>query len=461
MSKAATREYILRKQEDYIGELDRRRRGRILDEVCRTTGLERKYASRLLKGSRRYRRRRARGKAHGAEAETLLVQAWTGAGCPNSKYLKAVIGKILEDLSELQFVRPETAAEVLRMSASTMERILRGRPRTARVWPRRNRRSGRNEVKDAIPCVSGERPPARRREPGYIQVDSVAFCGGFAEGDYFWAATATDVRTQWFEARPSYNLNAGNYAPAFRANLEAFPFPVTGIHSDNGPELVNAVIYQYETGRWPKAKLGRSWPGRKNHNAHIEQKNGSVLRTFVGDVRLAHPGLRRPFELLLEAICLYNNYFRPCVMLTSKSKRRDGKGYRCRYDEPRTPAQRALESGVLTAESEKRIRQTLARTNGVRLMELIGKRYRRLMALRRLLEAEAAPVCAVAAADSALRAAPPGPSAAATAQTPARRTGSPPPPAGWPHAEALGVHAFDERGDGSPTPPPALGVFFT
>ena len=411
MSKAATREYILRKQEDYIGELDRRRRGRILDEVCRTTGLERKYASRLLKGSRRYRRRRARGKAHGAEAETLLVQAWTGAGCPNSKYLKAVIGKILEDLSELQFVRPETAAEVLRMSASTMERILRGRPRTARVWPRRNRRSGRNEVKDAIPCVSGERPPARRREPGYIQVDSVAFCGGFAEGDYFWAATATDVRTQWFEARPSYNLNAGNYAPAFRGNLEAFPFPVTGIHSDNGPELVNAV----------------------NHNAHIEQKNGSVLRTFVGDVRLAHPGLRRPFERLLEAICLYNNYFRPCVMLTSKSKRRDGKGYRCRYDEPRTPAQRALESGVLTAESEKRIRQTLARTNGVRLMELIGKRYRRLMALRRLLEAEAAPVCAVAAADSALRAAPPGPSAAATAQTPARRTGSPSTPAGRPH----------------------------
>ena len=38
---------------------------------------------------------------------------------------------------------------------------------------------------------------------------------------------------------------------------------------------------------------------------------------------------------------------------------------------------------------------------------------------------------------------------------------SPPSPAGRPHAEALGVHAFDERGDGSPTPPPALGVFFT
>lgn len=71
MSKTATREYILRKQEDYIGELDRRRRGRILDEVCGTTGLERKYASRLLRGTRCYRRRRGRGKAHGAESTVL------------------------------------------------------------------------------------------------------------------------------------------------------------------------------------------------------------------------------------------------------------------------------------------------------------------------------------------------------------------------------------------------------
>ena len=400
MSKTATREYILRKQEDYIGELDRRRKSRILDEVCSTTGLERKYASRLLKGARRYHRRKPRGKAHGAEAEALLVQAWTGAGCPNSKYLKAMIGKILADLSKLQFVRPKAASEVLRMSASTMERVLKGRPRTARVWPRRNRRSGRNEIKDRIPCASGERPPARTRKPGYIQVDSVAFCGGQAEGDYFWAATATDVRTQWFEARPSYNLCASNYAPAFKANLEAFPFPVEGIHSDNGQELVNSVIYQYETGRWPKAKLERSWPGRKNHNAHIEQKNGSVLRTFVGDIRLAHPGLHRRFKLLLEAICLYNNLFRPCVMLTSKRKRRDGKGYKCRYDEPRTPAQRALDSGVLTEESEKRLRETLEKTNSVALMDLIGKRYRRLLALRRMLGGEASPVCAEAAADA-------------------------------------------------------------
>ena len=64
------------------------------------------------------------------------------------------------------------------MSASTMGRILRGKPRSARVWARRNRRSGRNEIKDRIPCESGEAIPARDLAPGKVQVDSVAFCGG-------------------------------------------------------------------------------------------------------------------------------------------------------------------------------------------------------------------------------------------------------------------------------------------
>ena len=414
MSRGSIREYILRKQDDYIGELNRRRKSKVLDEVCAVTGLERKYASRLLSGAREYRARKSRGKSHGQGAEELLAQAWRAAGCPNEKYLKVVVAKVLEDLGQLREVRRDEAAEVLSMSASTMGRILRGQPRTARVWARRNRRSGRNEIKDKIPCVSGEAIPARDLPPGKIQVDSVVFCGGVPEGDCFWAATATDMRTQWFEARASFNLCASNYAPAFRGNLEAFPFKIWEIHSDNGPELVNSVIYEYETGRWPRARLSRSWPGRKNHNAHIEQKNGSVLRVFIGDVRLSHPELKRAFDLLLEAVCTYNNYFRPCVMLLGKEKRADGKGYRCRYDEPKTPAQRALESGALSKEAEGRIRDTLAKTNGVWLMELIGKRYRHLLSLQKQMDNGRTVATPAAAAALALRAAPPGPPASAT-----------------------------------------------
>ncbi len=112
MSRGSIREYILRKREDYIGELNRRRKGKVLDEVCAVTGLERKYASRLLSGARTYHERKSRGKAHGKGAEKLLEQAWKGAGCPNEKYLKVVIGKVLEDLGQLQNVRGDEALGV-------------------------------------------------------------------------------------------------------------------------------------------------------------------------------------------------------------------------------------------------------------------------------------------------------------------------------------------------------------
>ena len=421
MSRKSKKEYLLKMKDDYLGEWDRRKRGRLLDEARRVTGLDRKYLNKILLGHREYRERKGRGKGYTPAAEALLVQAWEGAGCPCAKYLKSGIGKVLEDLGELQNVREEDARQVRAMSASTMERILRGRPRSARVWNRRTRRSGVNRIMAQIPCESGERTRACEAAPGEIQVDSVAFCGGDSEGSFFWAATATDRKTQWFEARASWNLCAANYVPAFEGNLAAFPFPVRSIHSDNGPEFINAVIFAHEKGCWPKARLSRSWPGRKNHNAHIEQKNGSVLRTFLGDVRLADPRLERAFALLLEAISLHNNYFRPCVMLLSKTKRPDGKGWRCVYDEPKTPAQRALESGALTERGRKRIEETMANTNGVWLMELIRKRRRHLLALKRKLDhpehstdGDAGP-----SSDSPLRGAPPGTSSSIPAPPPA------------------------------------------
>ncbi|MBP5786771.1 MAG: transposase family protein, partial [Kiritimatiellae bacterium] len=421
MSRTSTKEYLHRIQEDYLGEWDRRKRGRMLDEACRVTGLDRKYVNKILLGHREYRERKGRGKGHSPAAEALLVRAWEGAGCPCAKYLKSSIDKVLADLGELENVPEEDARQVLAMSASTMERILRGKPRSARVWNRRTRRSGCNRVMARIPCESGERVRACEVPPGDIQVDSVAFCGGESGGDFFWAATATDRKTQWFEAHASWNLCSANYVPAFEANLRGFPFPVRGIHSDNGSEFLNAVIFAREHGHWPQARLSRSWPGRKNHNAHIEQKNGSVLRTFAGDVRLADPRLKRAFDLLLEAITLYNNYFRPCVMLLSKTKRPDGKGWRCVYDEPKTPAQRALESGVLTERAKKAIEDTLAHTNGVWLMELLRKRYRHLLALKREL-GRGKPSTgggAGSSSDSPLRGAPPGTSSANPAPLPA------------------------------------------
>ena len=54
MSRMATNEYIGAKRRAYA-QADRAKRKRILDEVCETTGYERKYANRLLTGNRKLR----------------------------------------------------------------------------------------------------------------------------------------------------------------------------------------------------------------------------------------------------------------------------------------------------------------------------------------------------------------------------------------------------------------------
>ena len=88
MSRMATNEYIGAKRRMYT-TADRKKRIRILDEVGETTGYERKYANRLLTGSRKFRERKGRGKTYGADVAAVLKKVWLESGCPCLPYFKA------------------------------------------------------------------------------------------------------------------------------------------------------------------------------------------------------------------------------------------------------------------------------------------------------------------------------------------------------------------------------------
>ena len=63
MSRRSTKEYILRKRDDYLGETQRGKH-RMLDEICKTVGLTRKYVIKLMTGNIRYRERKGGGKSY-------------------------------------------------------------------------------------------------------------------------------------------------------------------------------------------------------------------------------------------------------------------------------------------------------------------------------------------------------------------------------------------------------------
>ena len=81
MSRMATNEYIGAKRRAYA-QADRAKRKRILDEVCETTGYERKYANRLLTGKRKFRERKGRGKTYGEDVAEVLRRVWREASAP-------------------------------------------------------------------------------------------------------------------------------------------------------------------------------------------------------------------------------------------------------------------------------------------------------------------------------------------------------------------------------------------
>ena len=111
------------------------------------------------------------------------------------------------------------------------------------------------------------------------------------------------------------------------------PFPLLGIDSDNGSEFINDLLYRYCLAE--KITFTRSRPYQKNDQAHVEQKNWSVVRHTVGYDRFDTDEELRLLKKVYEDLRLYINFFQPVMKLIGK-QRIDGKTTKY-YDKAITP----------------------------------------------------------------------------------------------------------------------------
>ena len=220
MSRQSKSEYITVKRERYGCTKKRKTKSRIIDEVVETLGFERKYAIRLLTGNRTFRPHKGRGKTYSDEAIALLIDLWRRANEPNSKYFKAQMARLLRDLRAVRNVPERLAQELLRMSASTIERNLKGLARKPLGALRKTYRTKESKSLAFVEVGSGERIPACDVEPGDIQVDTAALCGGDLRDNFIWVLTLTDRRTQWTEIRAVWNIRHNGLTVRHRKALE-------------------------------------------------------------------------------------------------------------------------------------------------------------------------------------------------------------------------------------------------
>lgn len=339
MGHAFRKDYMDKMKRRYAKARTRAQKRALIDETVAMCGLSRKFVIRLLNGSYRYRPHRGRAPSYSPGSRKTLVRLWLAMGQMCPLYLHAVMDAAIRDYGEAKAPIPEPIADELRrMSVSTITRLIRPH----RLTPRpANKRSGSKAALAAqIPAGPGRLDETG--EPGVLQIDTVALCGGDLRESFFWIVHATDAATQWCACAPAWNRGAEATSQALDHIFAHLPFTPKVIHIDNGREFINHHLLAYLATHHPDVRLTRSRPYRKNDNNRIEQKNGSIIRALFGDLRFSDHSQLPALTQLCDLWSLLNNHAIPCTRQIAKTRRTDVKGlsYRRTIDAPQTPWQR-------------------------------------------------------------------------------------------------------------------------
>lgn len=368
MSKVEKESILSITRRRYAMMRTKRARGRLLDEFCATTGFSRKHAIKVLSVSRRAPNRRGCPPGGTKEGLGLLVRLWKLSDMMCGKLLKSVIGLYLESLRKREELAERVCEEVLGMSASTIDRRLRA-AKSKTGGGKRRRRESLDMHRREIPLKVESWPEPYPKEPGWIEADTVAHCGGSMAGNFVWTLTLTDVATAWTGLKSVWNKGAEGVRDSVDEFITEVPFIVLAFNSDNGPEFLNSHLKAFFGPLAGSVMRTRSRSYRKNDNAHVEQKNGVQVRALFGYGRIDDPALLPLMSRVDRTQGLIKNLFTPTMRLLSKE--RVGSRYCKRYEKtPKTPAQRVLESSSVSEEDKDKVREMLARHD---IYELRGK----------------------------------------------------------------------------------------
>ncbi len=262
---------------------------------------------------------------------------------------------------------PALEAEgVLRVTAEVRGRLTGMSPATIdrRLRPFRRRRSGHGWGTTKPGTLLKQQVPVRTftpwedQRPGFVEIDLVAHCGTTTAGQYVNTLTVTDVATAWTECIAVPGKSQRFVLAALQAVRERFPFSWLGIDSDNGSEFLNEHLLRYCADE--QLTFTRSRPYWKNDQAHVEQKNWSVVRRLVGYGRYESPAALAQLNRVYDELRGWTNGWQPTLKLVAK-ERNDATGKtRKTYDRAQTPAQRVLAAALLDAPARAALAETLA-----------------------------------------------------------------------------------------------------
>lgn len=358
---------------------NRRVKCEILRSLELLHGYHRKSAIRLIRGelnrliagkSKEHRQRGRQSRYQDPDFKKALRQIWKELDYMCSKNLKKALPEWLPHLEEIYGAYDaDIKSRLLIISASTIDRILKPHKYLGRG--RCGTKPGsllRSEIPISTSCWDVQ-------EPGFLEGDTVAHCGGSLLGEFIWSLTATDICTTWTEVRPVWHKGTEAVVAAISDIERALPFPMKAWDCDNGGEFINRTLLRHFADKHIAFTRSRAY--HKNDNAHVEQRNYTHVRQLLGYGRIDNKEILEPLTEILQLWSTLKNHFYPTrkllrkICIGSKTKKI--------YDQPRTPYERVLMHPSVSETTKQCLRELHSSINPVLLRKQIRSTVRQLI----------------------------------------------------------------------------------
>lgn len=221
-----TRQEVLAKKRARYARAGKEHKAKILDELVELFGYHRKAAIRALRPRGPVAAPFVRGRPKEYDPAKLLPPLkaiWLAALQPCGERLKACLPDWLpayeQDHRQLD---PDVRQALLDASRATLDRLLI----PARVAHRRRAATRPGGLLRAeIPL----RTEWAENAPGYLEMDTVALCGGSLDDRHGWMFDAVDIHTTWSVLRGLPNRSEASVCGQLDDVAARLPFPLRGL----------------------------------------------------------------------------------------------------------------------------------------------------------------------------------------------------------------------------------------
>lgn len=369
------------KAEEYW-KSSKKRKGVILSSLVEVTSLTRKACIKRLRALQLLDpgsvEQRGRPRYYTPDVIAALLEVWEIGSEACGENLQPQIGEYIDiQIREKEWKHDELVTYKLRkMSVGSVKHYVGGFTRT-RINFGGKSTTQKSSIHSMVPIRMDGWDVA---EAGVTQVDTVAHCGDSIAGDYAITTNGTDVATLWGTRRAQWCKGQEATHASLVAMRSNSPFPWTEMHPDSGVEFINLLCIKYALAS--DLRMTRSRPYHKNDNCFVEERNGHIVRAYVGFQRFDVEKTVGALNDLYDVLTPYLNYFIASRRIISKE--RIGARWKVTREKvAKTPYQRVLERTDVSLQVKAKLRTEHATLHPAKMKKEVDRLTKRVHDIQR------------------------------------------------------------------------------